>query len=787
MNFFKDYIYLFFLLLVMISYLFIDFIDGANIFTSGDTLSPIAVKNSIKFYLDTFNEFPFWFSPILGGIPTVHSFLHISNYYYPHHIMMFLNQFGVPWFWNFIFHLVFGSIGMYSLLIFLKQNRISAIFGAILFLFMPYMITMTAYGHGSQMMSGVYIPWIILYLFKISNKIKLIDLCIFSLLVGFQLLRGHIQIAYYTWMMIGLFVIVSLFYKYFISKTEILKILKKSLAVIIFSLIGLILSLSVYLPILSYSTHSIRGAVAGGAGLEYATQWSMSIKEFLTILFPYSLGFGGPLYIGDLPFTDYPNYVGILVLYLSIIGFINSNISKLYKTFFLLVMIFSFLISLGSNFIEFYSLFYNYFPYFNKFRVPSYILILFNFSIIIFAASGLKEISSTLKNDLFKNKAYYISFLFLIITILSYKFSGSFIIADDYQYKTILMNLIDYDAKILLLLILFAIFIYFIFNYKKLKKQTFQLLIVAICSYDYIRINQEIIDPERHIPHKQISKPSRYINKFIDEDEITSFFKQDTSKYRIYDYIGNPNRWAIYGIENIGGYHPAKLNNYSKFINSIYDKGYQLFPPGILQLLNMKYIILPNSNFFHEDFTYLGSKNMSYFGNNGKYDGQKIKVDLFVFNDYYPRLFFSNEVKYEHKDYILDNILNQTYNPHNLVYVSEEIQPFISDTLNRSVELVSWSPNKIEFSTSSFSDQFLVVSEIFYPNDWKLTMDGNDHKIYEVNNIVRGIRIPKGNHYFKMEFVSKSIDVGTRLSKIVLYLLLLIVFIKIFLIRKKYF
>ena len=65
-------------------------------------------------------------------------------------------------------------------------------------------------------------------------------------------------------------------------------------------------------------------------------------------------------------------------------------------------------------------------------------------------------------------------------------------------------------------------------------------------------------------------------------------------------------------------------------------------------------------------------------------------------------------------------------------------------------------------------------------------MDGNDHKIYEVNNIVRGIRIPKGNHYFKMEFVSKSIDVGTRLSKIVLYLLLLIVFIKIYLIRKKY-
>ena len=58
-------------------------------------------------------------------------------------------------------------------------------------------------------------------------------------------------------------------------KRNVLKVVEKSET--------LILSLSIYLPILSYSAHSIRGAVAGGAGLQYATQWSMSIKEFLTI------------------------------------------------------------------------------------------------------------------------------------------------------------------------------------------------------------------------------------------------------------------------------------------------------------------------------------------------------------------------------------------------------------------------------------------------------------------------------------------------------------------------
>ena len=209
MKIFKEYIFLFIFLILLISYLFIDFIDGDIFFASGDTLSPVAIKNSIKFYIDTFNEFPFWFPSILGGIPTIHSFLYISNYYYPHQLMISLNNIGLPWVWYFIIHLIFGGLGTYSLLKFLKQDKLSSLFGSILFLFMPYMITMTAYGHGSQMMSAAYIPCIILFLFKVSQKFNVLNLSIFSILIGFQLLRGHIQISYYTWMMVGLFILIS--------------------------------------------------------------------------------------------------------------------------------------------------------------------------------------------------------------------------------------------------------------------------------------------------------------------------------------------------------------------------------------------------------------------------------------------------------------------------------------------------------------------------------------------------------------------------------------------------
>ena len=163
----KDYFIVLSFLLVIASFLFYKLIDGAYLFTSGDSLSPIAVKNAIKLYVDSYGSFPLWFPWILGGIPTVHSFLSISNYYFPHHLMLVLNNFGLSWNWYFIFHLIFGGLGFYKLIFFFSQNKKTSLFGSILFLLMPYLTVMFAYGHGSQMMAASYIPWIMLYLFKI--------------------------------------------------------------------------------------------------------------------------------------------------------------------------------------------------------------------------------------------------------------------------------------------------------------------------------------------------------------------------------------------------------------------------------------------------------------------------------------------------------------------------------------------------------------------------------------------------------------------------------------------
>ena len=84
----------------------------------------------------------------------------------------------------------------------------------------------------------------------------------------------------------------------------------------------------------------------GGFGIENATQWSFNINEIITFVLPHAYGFGGQTYWGYLPFTDFPNYIGIIVFLLAIVGFYKSDIKKEYKIFFILTIIFSFLISI---------------------------------------------------------------------------------------------------------------------------------------------------------------------------------------------------------------------------------------------------------------------------------------------------------------------------------------------------------------------------------------------------------------------------------------------------------
>ena len=159
-------------LLVIISIFFVlfilfnKFIFGDLVFMSGDSLAPQAVKQALSNISNQSGLFPYWFPYIFSGMPTVHSLLNTNIYYLPHIIINYLHGIGMPWFWNFIFHYIFAGIGMYTFIKYLTQSKYVSISISLLFSISPYMIAYLVHGHGSQMMTASYMPWILLFLFK---------------------------------------------------------------------------------------------------------------------------------------------------------------------------------------------------------------------------------------------------------------------------------------------------------------------------------------------------------------------------------------------------------------------------------------------------------------------------------------------------------------------------------------------------------------------------------------------------------------------------------------------
>jgi hypothetical protein len=185
----------------------------------------------------------------------------------------------------------------------------------------------------------------------------------------------------------------------------------------------MLISAVLYVPAHDYAQHSIRGAsVSGGLDYAYATSWSLHPAEMLTFLFPYSFGFGKDLYVGFMPFTDYPNYVGFVVLAGAVAAM--AMVRSRFVWFLFFVVVVSTVVSFGRFFPVLYDPLFKYLPFFNKFRVPVMVLIVQQFALVLMFGIGLGAVlradPETGKRNAVAGLA--VAFLIFMIVILSQNF-----------------------------------------------------------------------------------------------------------------------------------------------------------------------------------------------------------------------------------------------------------------------------------------------------------------------------------------------------------------------------
>tara|TARA_B100001287_G_scaffold143166_1_gene120329 strand:- start:2644 stop:4947 length:2304 start_codon:yes stop_codon:yes gene_type:complete len=760
--------------------LFYDVLYSDSIFLTQDSISAKSIKHGIEKSTVDFGEYPKWMPWIFGGLPSTHSMQNISEYYYPHHIIKLIKIFSIPWFWNFLIHFLFAGLGMYVLLNHLKLNFFSSLFGSLAYTIMPWMITMIVHGHGSQVMTAAYIPWVVWAMFKLKNEPELRYISILALLIGLQLQRAHVQIAYYTWILMGIYIIYDLYVSYYSkSKYDVKFIAKWAFA----SIIGFCMSLWIYIPLLNYAPFSKRSSSAGGASFEYATSWSMHPYESLTMLLPSSFGFGELTYFGFMPMTNFPNYSGIVIVFMTFFAFHKT--SRQLSYFFLTILITSLLISFGKHtFI--YEILYNWLPYFNKFRVPSMILILFQFSITVLAAIGLNNLCKNIKDKRVLKKSLIILGTISIIAVLRLVFHD-FSNALDKRVTTnnLRVELMQNDLFYSIVLLVSISVLIYLFTKSKIKSRLFLISIISLSYLDFYRVNSKIIYPDLKTTYSQDlpMKNKDFLNKHLDEnyDDIISYLKKDDSYFRVFeasfDSQGrlrpehNNNRLAAFNIESINGYHPAKLSIYESF-NSV---------PLLnrLKLFNVKYLILSNEvNIPALKLVKAGSyfSNLSYR-----------KVFLYEYLDFHPRVQFLEKInKVDNRQEGYQKLNSEIFDLKKDSFVSSnDFNEDLEVSYNSESEILikEHIPNKIVLSVNAKGDSsnrhFVLLSEVYFPHGWKIS-GASDLEIIEVNNLFRGFFVPNGSTEITLEFNPSDLKYSALVSHFSLIVILILYLVSLF-------
>jgi uncharacterized membrane protein YfhO len=106
---------------------------------------------------------------------------------------------------------------------------------------------------------------------------------------------------------------------------------------------------------------------------------------------------------------------------------------------------------------------------------------------------------------------------------------------------------------------------------------------------------------------------------------------------------------------------------------------------------------------------------------------------------------------------------------------ANQLVPFQKDT-TAVIQLSEYKPNEIIYHSKTSSDQIAIFSEIYYEKGWKAYIDGQYAPHFRANYVLRGMKIPAGEHVIKFRFESEIWKTGNNIAtagSIILILVLL--------------
>ncbi|MBI1184252.1 hypothetical protein GC194_08265 [bacterium] len=779
-------------------------LDGEVLPTHDITMHSGAAKE-IRDFHEKSGEYSLWTNSMFGGMPAYQIAAHFPNSLFLTKPLYSMLTHGLPKPMNMLF-LYF--IGFYLMMLSFKVDWRLALAGAIAYGFASYNIIIIDAGHNTKALAIGFAPLVIGAVnMALNSKRWILGAALAGLALGFQLKVNHVQITYYT-----MFILLAMGTAWLvdkIQKKEFNELLRRA-AVLLFAVIlgiganaGNILTTAEYSALTTRGKGNLvnkKGEKEKGLDLTYITNWSYGKAETGTLIIPNFSGGGsqshmdytdmelykmakqqmGPngaeryiasvMYWGPQPGTNGPVYIGALICFLFVFGFmVTKNQTRIWI---LAVSIIAIILSWGSNFMWFTKLFYNYFPGYNKFRTVTMILAIVQITFPLLALLGLQKLFSgeLKKQEVIKALKWSLGIAggfvlcFAIMPGLFLDFSKDSDAQLQPQILDMIMEgrekLLKADAFRSLIFILLGGGTIWLYSTDKLKKQYAAIAFIALFAIDLWPVAARYLGPDRFEKESKEEVVMTKIDRQILQDPDPD--------YRVLKVQNNPrsidasfnDATVSYFHKSIGGYHGAKLKRAQEVISNI---------------LRFEMLGLVKTKYQNPDISpMLNAFNTKYFikvNNNGSQELIKNKGAL-------GHAWFVDKVSV-YDDANAEMAALETFKPKNEATTVAEFADYVADAKfgTGTIELVEYEPNHLKYECNASGEGFVVFSEVYYRGntDWVSTIDGKETDHIRVDYLLRGMKVPAGKSTIEFRFDPPTYHKAETYSLISSILLLLMV------------
>ncbi|GAB3222081.1 hypothetical protein [Spirosoma arcticum] len=797
---------------------------------SGKTLSMADVQQAsasaqeIREITKATGEKPLWTDAVFSGMPGYMIDFDYPNIFVYKVVMAAINL--LPHTVSLVFVVMLCA---YLLLVVLGCNAWLAALGAAAYGFGTFGIVSLEAGHVSKLYAMGFGAGMLAGIVLVLRGRYWLGAALTGLFGCMELGANHIQITYYLFMTIGLYILIE-----GIALVRAGKARQLALGLATLAVVGVVAAGSFgkrLLVLNQYTKETIRGTSEltakttnsdgkasgstsdSGLDKDYAFSYSYGKAETLTLLIPNAFGgasggglstdsefykallgkgldpaqakqfveLGAPAYWGDQLMVGGPAYAGAALLFLFVLGMfvIRGHI----RWWLLSAAGLMIVLAWGKNFAGVNYFLFDYLPYLNKFRAMTMALCLAQLFIGAGAALAVQSIVSQkltlaqLKQPLFISLGLTagVALVLAVVGGALFKFQGpadldrlsSYFGEAAKEFQTALIS----DRQSLL------------------RSDAFRSVILilltagAVWAFVTNKIKPIVFYPVllAIVLFDLFGVDKRFLNNtdFISKTQASQIFEptpadeqilaDKTPGYRVFDQtvdFMNSNRTSYFH-RSIGGYHAAKLRRYQELVS-------YAFPGNMLNMLNMlnaKYII---------------QQGQPAPGADPQQQQPTAPVALPNPEVLGAAWFVGTVVPVADADAELATM--KTLNPRDSAVVDKRFTaqlgglPTTLDHTGSTIQLTNYRPDKMIYQANAVRDGLVVFSEIYYrgQEDWQTLLDGKPVEHLRANYVLRAMRVPAGKHTIEFRFDPPAAKIGDTIDLICNILLIALIGFVIF-------